>query len=429
MGMTKTSLASSLVTCLAAGLAASYQEPTAAEVLHDLSSVPQVGRPVLVEWTSRVRGSLTTETPQGRSRAPVDERRTIALVDEFTAIENGGWEGVRRFLRFDQSVERTVRDPELVGVRVAYREREGMFDASTVGRGVRGRVMDGLLAEASSFGFDLGLPVGVGVGESLTVAPHAVGTLLTDAVGDVTALGEFELVSVDELGLARLVGRLVSSEVRREETAVLAVRYEGDCKLIVDTRAHRLVELDWSGERSVFGSGIDFQLEGSATFEVGLNCATGAAVTKALLLGLRYRSVPRTVDDLDLTVELPSHWFLSDDADHTRFTTTLYGGGEQVTLEFGGYAIGAQEAADYIEATIAQVRAQQEVQRVRPVRCSLGRGQACEFESAGRSFWFEVLPLGPGRALRVRLFGEPSAVGAALADWKVARRSLELSEG
>ena len=407
---------------------AARQEPPADPVsaVIDLSVEAVPGRPLLVDLSSRVRGSLTVVTPDARVRSAVDERRDIAFVDEFTAAEGERWSGTRQFLRFDQTVGRVVVDPELVGVRVAYSASGESFDASLIGRGVRGQLMDGLLAEAPTLGLRLDLPDDARVGEPIELAPGALGALLTDALGDVTAIAELELRAVDESGVARVTGRLITSEVRREEAAVLAVRYEGECKLTVDTHEHRLLELIWSGQRTVVGTGSGFEVEGAARFDLELTTGIGAAVTRALLLEPRYRQVPRDLTQRGVTLELPSHWFLSSDEDHTRFTTTLYGGGQPVTLELGTYPIGSSDRSTYVDETIERVQEQKDVDRVRPVRCSLGRGKACEFEADGHTFWFEVLPHDERHVLRIRLFGEPGAVRAALGDWRAARRSLRL---
>jgi len=373
-----------------------------------------------------------------KSQLPLDYASEVEFVDEFTALDQpaaGDFDARRTYVGWREGADEDVpEDNELSGARVLVTRRAGTIAVELEGRIARKKELERVLDQVEGIAW-IELPVAAVAGEAFALEPAALVRVLLDLEGELkSAQGRFTLASVDGQGLATLTGTLLAA-AQPEEPANAQATFEGECTLLVDTRARRLQGASWKGQATLFMEDEEASLSGKGTFESRLQLAAGAAAREALARKVVYRDVPRQLDQAEVGLELPSHWFERDLGEEggtgELFSTAVHGDTQLVSLEFRVFALEGAAADATIDAALAAIGEENALFDEKGVSCPLGKGRSARYRFTDEALGeveslIELYPCGRDRLLRVQLYGSREAFSAELRAWSKTQKTLKL---
>jgi len=318
----------------------------------------------------------------------------------------------------------------MTGARTRITRRDGEFSLELEDRMVReSETADLMNCTRSVAWFEL--PEAVGVSEEFTLEPVFLAALLSDQQVDSTK-GRFVLKEVDGKGQATLEGQLLvaGTDVQHPKSRCVL---EGACTLVVDTSEKRLLSAEWKGEARLTLDDGEVQGSGIGTFESRLSATTGVPAREALARKITYRDVPRTLDNAQVSFDLPSHWFDLEGEEAEVFRTSVHGAESLVTLEFRVFAVERGSHDGVVDAALAQIQKDVKLVDQKGVTSPLGKGRSARFRSQtddGKPYesLVEFYPCGADRLLRVQLYGEPKAFADELKAWPKIQHTLKLRD-
>ena len=384
----------------------------------------RVDEPVHGSLEGSMEGVVHLTNDGATSEREFESEIEVSFVDRLSTLDLDGWTGSRTYLAWLESEDGVAVDRELNGVRADYVNADGRVEVVVPVGIVSEATLQYLLNQDEAFGMWMPMPDEVALGEEFETDPSPLVHLLLSVDGELTeSTARLALESVDESGLGTVRG-LVSATVVEEEN--LLTSYEGEWVMEIDTTLNKLMSLRWEGSSTAQLRVAGLSVEGEASFELELTTTYGSAAERATRRKPEYRDVPRTLDELGLTLSLPSHWV---DVGGGEFQSGVHGEDLVATLEFKAYhhshpstREGVREAMDSVEAEIPEIKP-------KSVSSGLGKGMGGTFTREGVDFLVEIFPLGARQVVRVRLYGLEEVMKKEVKAWSRVRKSLDVREG
>jgi len=414
---------------LLTALLVTAEEDAPPEAQVNLNVELRVGIPQHVSLESDYDGNVTISMPTGPQDRRLTVRRSLRLSDEFTDLSDGGWRAERTIRRWHREQDGEIDDPEINGVVLDYAQEGSQGGVTSEGsRKVSEPTLQKMMDVIGSIGFTLDLPIDARMNTPFELDFKRLAPVLLGLSGEVSgARGVVQLEQVDARGVALSRGKLVVTERQEDGGIRVDSRYDGDLTLEVDTIAHRVTRLTWSGKSSSAGGdgpvGIDARGRFSVEFESSLELDDEPAESKPAA----FRPVARQLEGLGVSLTLASHWFPVSTEAGAGFVSSLHGERDsRAYIEV--FRIDVPE--DQLEEAYARARqsvlGEDDPEMLTAVTAPIGAGVSRIVDAEAIRTYVEIYPLA-NALVRVRVQGNGAAFDEARAEYESIRETLRQS--
>jgi hypothetical protein len=264
------------------------------------------------------------QTIDSKQREEITALVVDTLLDPKSQPGNHVWSGTRRIVRFSQTTDGVVSDPECNGLEAdVWSDGKQVHFEIRGDRAVNPKTMDDMVQGLDSFGLGggIGLPASAKVGESFDVdfaglAPWCLGNAGT--VEKAVAHLRFEAVE-PKTNLAKFRGKAEVEEAIDKSAEQLSAafslkgrgHYEVDLAIDYDLAGHRLARITCRGKGTIEGDAAGehpAKLTLDGVFDSTITNRVGAVVANALKEKPQFRDVPRDSIRAGVSIVLPSHY-------------------------------------------------------------------------------------------------------------------------
>jgi hypothetical protein len=344
------------------------------------------------------------------------------LLDPATQPKDHVWSGRRRYVKAQSTKDGVVDDPEVNGLEadVWVDDTKQIHFQSLNERAASIAMFDSLIAEAQSFGLCAGIafPESAAVGDEFEMPFAALAPFCLTADGRMPkASAHLRFESVDpKKNLARWKGPVHVDETIDKSAEQLAApygmkataTYDGIVSFDYDVAAHRITRIVCRANGAMQGEFVgDVSAKMSATLviESTINCSVGAPAASALFEKTQFRDVPHEINNVGVSIALPSHFtsFYFKGLTRGAFRSLLYGNDAAVTVIVFPLPLKGKNLKEAGDATRKDLEGTAGV-TVKNATASggLGAASACEYTLRNLHGLNAVFQLEPGRFVVVQ---------------------------
>jgi len=384
------------------------------------------GEPRLIEIRTATSSTFKIE---GAGQATDSKERTESstwivdtLLDPATQPKDHVWSGRRRYVKAQSTKDGVVDDPEVNGLEadVWVDDTKHIHFQSLNERAASIATFDSLIAGAQSFGLCAGItfPASAAVGDELEMPFAALANLCLTADGQFPkASAQLRFESVDpKKNLARWKGPVHVEETFEKSAEQLAApygmkataTYDGAVSIEYDVAAQRITRIVCRAKGAMQGEFVgDVSAKISATLviETTITCSVGAPAASALFEKTQFRDVPYEVNNVGVSIALPSHFtsFYLKGLTRGAFRSLLHGKDAAVTVIVFPLPLKGKNLKEAGDATRKDLEGTAGV-TVKNATASggLGAASACEYTIRNLHGLSAVFQLEPGRFVVVQ---------------------------
>jgi len=408
------------------------EPPVPARDTIDLSFVPTLRRPLLVEGTQEFKGNYVVAAGEQRLERPTETTVEFQFIDELAHFGYEKNEGKREFLKFFKATDGELEDPPLNGLTV---EMMKVADQSWIdlasSRYLPKSDADAMVRAVPTNGLWLSFPREAKLKRDYLIDLSPFGAVLLSndlqqCSGSVNALFE----SYDAgTGIAKLSGPAHLSEQGLLQGFNLTLTYEGDCAIEVNPKEMRIIAITFSGSYIAEGmreaDGVRF--EGQGRYRASLTTHLGDAVSKARQKPIRFRERTFRAESLGVCLTLPSSYGKIEEQGSSHVFQRMVKGNHVASVSVDYLEGDAANPQAFFDWLLDDLKCQYGRVSIEKVSSPLGAARAYllsrRVDGVELRVRSEVYPLDK-RFLLLKLQVEPDTLTRVMPDFAKARKSL-----